>query len=161
MYSTGLAKWTDSDPCANDFATTSDQNTAKFTSEKIRCFGRKVHGKLRLRGRIRSSSQSIREKIALLLHQIWIYLCMCTVTYDSIGPHLKMFECICRKSHTFHFAFYFKIQKDKKLPKNHYTVTLRHKDKTHISVQVNSSNKNEIKIETSSLSKSTLFISLS
>ena len=32
---------------------------------------------------------------------------MCTVTYDSIGPHLKMFECICHKSHAFHFAFYF------------------------------------------------------
>ena len=38
----------------------SDQNTAKFTSEKIRCFGRKVHGKMRLRGQIRSSSQSIK-----------------------------------------------------------------------------------------------------
>ena len=44
----------------NDFVSASDQNTAKFTSKKIRCFGRKVHGKLRLRGRSRSSSQSMR-----------------------------------------------------------------------------------------------------
>ena len=47
-------------PLRNDFASASDQNNAKFTSKKIRCFGRKVHGKLRLRGRIRSSSQSIK-----------------------------------------------------------------------------------------------------
>ena len=47
-------------PLRNDFVSASDQNTAKFTSKKIRCFGRKVHGKLRLRGRIRSSSQSIK-----------------------------------------------------------------------------------------------------
>ena len=48
-------------PLRNDFASASDQNIAKFTSKKIRCFGRKVHGKLRLRGRIRSSSQSILD----------------------------------------------------------------------------------------------------
>ena len=49
-------------PLRNDFVSASDQNIAKFTSKRIRCFGRKVHGKLRLRGRIRSSSQSIRSK---------------------------------------------------------------------------------------------------
>ena len=46
-------------PLPNDFVSASDQNIAKFTSKKVRCFGQKVHGKLRLRGRIRSSSQSI------------------------------------------------------------------------------------------------------
>ena len=49
-------------PLRKDFVSASDQNTAKFTSKKIRCFGRKVHGKLRWRGRIRSSSQSIKVK---------------------------------------------------------------------------------------------------
>ena len=52
-------------PLRNDFVSASDQNTAKFTSKKIRCFGLKVHGKLRLRGRIRSSSQSISYFSAL------------------------------------------------------------------------------------------------
>ena len=62
-------------PLRNDFVSASDQNTAKFTSKKIRCFGRKVHGKLRLRGRIRSSSQSIKEgKIHVL--RDWVSTCI-------------------------------------------------------------------------------------
>ena len=48
-------------PLPNDFVSASDQNIAKFTSKKVRCFGQNVHGKLQLRGRIRSSSQSIRD----------------------------------------------------------------------------------------------------
>ena len=71
-------------PLRNDFVSASDQNTAKFTSKKIRCFGRKVHGKLRLRGRIRSSSQSIIGRAVGHLRQ--------RVNVSSAGPRVNASE---------------------------------------------------------------------